>query len=79
MKKIKILIATLLLGSVAYAQLPPTGGAGGGTFWRKGGNTAGNGFNIFGTGAGWNSPIYTYTNGIAILLLLGHLLEYIII
>ena len=65
MKKIKILIATLLLGSVAYAQLPPTGGAGGGTFWRKGGNTAGNGFNIFGTGAGWNSPIYTYTNGIA--------------
>ncbi len=62
MKKIKILVASLIIGSIAYAQQPPTGGAGGGAFWRKGGNNIGNGFNIFGTM--FNSPIYTYTNGV---------------
>ncbi|MCC7332956.1 MAG: hypothetical protein IT232_10145 [Flavobacteriales bacterium] len=59
----KITMCTLLLGSFIYAQQAPTGGAGGGAFWRKGGNTIGGGNpNIFGTF--WNSPIYTYSNGV---------------
>ena len=64
MKKIKILIASLLIGSVAYTQQPPQGNAGGGAFWRKGGNTGPFGSpNKFGTAAGNNSPIYTITDG----------------
>ena len=65
MKKIKILVASLLIGSVAYAQQPPQGTAGGGAFWRKGGNVGvPTSPNIFGTATGNNNPIYTYTNGI---------------
>ncbi len=56
--KIKILIASLLIGNVAYSQVP-TGTPGPGVNWRRGGNLAGPGApNIF--GAMWNSPIYTY-------------------
>lgn len=66
MKKITMLIGSLLIGSLIYAQQPPQGGAGGGAFWRKGGNTGPFGSpNIFGTATGNNNPIYTYTNGIA--------------
>lgn len=68
MKKIKILVASLIIGSVAYAQQPPQGGAGNGINWRRGGNFGGPGApNKFGTF--WNSPIYTYTNGIGRMLI----------
>lgn len=61
MKKIRILVATFLVGSVAYAQQAPSGTAGPGAFWRQGGNTGvPSSPNIFGTF--YNSPIYTYTN-----------------
>ncbi len=61
-----MLIGSLLIGSLIYAQQPPQGGAGGGAFWRKGGNLGvPTSPNIFGTAAGNNNPIYTYTNGIA--------------
>ncbi len=74
MKKITMLIGSLLIGSLIYAQQPPQGAAGGGAFWRKGGNTGPFGSpNIFGTATGNNNPIYTYTNGIAASKLNGNL------
>lgn len=73
MKKIKILVASLLIGSVAYAQLPPLGNSGISTDWKRGGNNLGGGnppdANIFGTF--YNSPIYTYTNGVARMIVNG--------
>ena len=61
MKKITMLIGSLLIGSLIYAQQVPTGTANGTANWRRGGNTVGGGApNIFGTF--WNSPIYTYSN-----------------
>jgi len=72
MKKIKILVAALLIGSVAYAQEPPQGTAGGGINWKRGGNSGGPGSpNIFGTSALNNNPIYTYTNGINRMTIFG--------
>ncbi len=74
MKKIKFLVASLLLGGITYGQAP-TGTPPpnlpspqlGQYAWYRGGNfavgAAGNN-NIFGTMAGFNSPIYTHTNGI---------------
>ncbi len=70
MRKITTLISSLLISTLIYGQLPPAGGPGGGAFWRKGGNTAGNGANKFGTF--WNSPIYTYTAGVNRLRLNGN-------
>lgn len=65
MKKIKILVTTLIIGGVAYAQQPPQGTPGGGINWKRGGNSGPIGSpNIFGTSAGNNNPIYTYTNGV---------------
>jgi len=69
MKKITLLISTLLIGSFIYAQQDPTGSPGGGAFWRRGGNTPAGTNNIFGTM--WNSPIYTYTNGINRMTIFG--------
>lgn len=67
MKKITILIGSLLIGSLIYAQQSPTGNGGNSKEWHRGGNNAapfgqGGTDNIFGTM--WNSPIYTYTDGI---------------
>jgi len=72
MKKITMLISTLLIGSFIYAQQNPTGNPGNSRDWRRGGNLLappgqGGSNNIFGTM--WNSPIYTYTNGIARMLI----------
>jgi len=70
MKKITTLIATLLIGSFIYGQQAPSGTANPNANWRRGGNTAGGGApNIFGTM--WNSPIYTYTNGINRMTIFG--------
>ncbi len=73
MKKIKILVASLLIGSVAYAQLPPLGNSGISTDWKRGGNNLGGGnppdANIFGTF--YNSPIYTYTNSVPRMIVNG--------
>lgn len=73
MKKIKILVASLLIGSVAYAQLPPLGNSSANANWRRGGNNLGGGnppdANIFGTF--YNSPIYTYTNGVPRMIMNG--------
>ncbi|MDF1676303.1 MAG: tail fiber domain-containing protein [Vicingaceae bacterium] len=66
MKKFKILVAFILFGSIAHAQLPPLGSSGNSTDWRRGGNNPITGnppnANIFGTM--YNSPIYTYTDGV---------------
>ena len=70
MKKLTMLLFSILIGSSIYAQQAPTGNATGAVNWRRGGNLAGPGSpNIFGTM--WNSPIYTYTNGIPRTTLLG--------
>jgi hypothetical protein len=66
-KKISVLISTLALTSMVYAQQTPTGTPGNSSDWRRGGNLAappglGGTNNIFGTM--WNSPIYTVTNGV---------------
>lgn len=58
---------------VAFSQTAPTGAPPANNVnsqaraaWYRGGNFLVNGANnIFGTMAGFNSPIYTYTNGIA--------------
>ena len=60
-------MSTILIGSLTYAQQNPTGNPGNSRDWRRGGNLAappglGGTNNIFGTM--WNSPIYTYTNGV---------------
>lgn len=74
MKKITILIGSLLIGSLIYGQQAPTGPTipnstnvpnKAGHAWFRGGNQfggQGGGKNIFGTM--WNSPIYTYSNGV---------------
>ena len=71
MKKITLLLSSIFIGSSIYAQQPPTNTAPGGNasgrtsqrFWSRAGNLPSNGTNnIFGTM--WNSPIYSYTNGI---------------
>ncbi|MBE7442111.1 MAG: hypothetical protein HS119_06625 [Flavobacteriales bacterium] len=81
MKKIKILVASLLLGGFTYGQTAPQGAppvnntnTQARSAWYRGGNFAGGpagNNNIFGTMAGFNSPIYTYTNGIARIKLNG--------
>lgn len=71
MKKNKILLAGFLISScVVNAQTPPQGtppapntNARAAAAWYRGGNTATTPNNIFGTAAGFNSPIYTVTNG----------------
>lgn len=64
-KKVKVLIGTMALASMAYTQQPLQGTPGGGAFWRLGGNFGGIGSpNIFGTATGNNNPIYTQTNGV---------------
>ncbi len=70
-KKVKVLLGTLALSSVAYAQQPAQGSppanntnAQAAAAWYRGGNTATTPNNIFGTAAGFNSPIYTLTNGV---------------
>jgi hypothetical protein len=71
MKKIKILITSILFGGAAFSQPignPPANNtnARAAAAWYRGGNNIGGtnpvGANIFGTM--WNSPIYTHTNGI---------------
>ena len=79
MKNLKILLGLLLISSYSYAQ-PPTGtpppninntSQTSQSAWYRGGNNpigfAGTN-NIFGTM--WNSPIYTYTNGIARMIMM---------
>jgi len=83
MKKITI-IAAMLLSVSAFAQEPPQGvppatntNARAVAAWYRGGNNAVGttppDANIFGTM--WNSPIYTYTNGIARVLVNGNLYQ----
>lgn len=66
MKKITLLFLGTVLSLTSMSQQLPTGNSGTTTEWRRGGNNFGGstptGANIFGTM--WNSPIYTYTNGI---------------
>jgi len=80
MKKIKILVASILCGGLAYGQAPtgapPVNPANvsltARSAWYKGGNDnngAAPNNNIFGTM--WNSPIYTYTNGINRMTIFG--------
>ncbi len=66
-KKISVLLGTMALTTMVYAQQTPTGTPGNSSDWRRGGNLAappglGGTNNIFGTM--WNSPIYTVTNGV---------------
>ncbi|MBW6481444.1 MAG: tail fiber domain-containing protein [Vicingaceae bacterium] len=81
MKNLKILLGLLLISSYSYAQ-PPTGtpppninntSQTSQSAWYRGGNNpigfAGTN-NIFGTM--WNSPIYTYTNGINRMTVFGN-------
>jgi len=77
--KFKIL-SLLLIANGVYGQQNPTnndpGGAASGTnnqqYWSRAGNTMANGTNnIFGTAAGFNSPIYTVTNGLQRMVLMG--------
>lgn len=64
-KKISVLLSTMALTTIVYAQQPPQGTSGGGAFWRQGGNIGGPGApNIFGTATTNNNPIYTQTNGV---------------
>lgn len=73
-KKVKVLLGTLALSSMVYAQQPPQGTPGPGAFWRQGGNTGPFGApNIFGTATGNNNPIYTQTNGVQRMRLNGTL------
>jgi hypothetical protein len=72
----KLIYSIVLIPYLALAQQAPTGfgingvGANANTFWARGGNTFGtSGNNIFGTM--WNSPIYTYTDGINRMTVLG--------
>lgn len=79
MKKHILLWGALLSGVSAFAQQTPTntdpGGAGPSgrnnqQFWSRSGNTDFIGTNnIFGTL--WNSPIYTQTNGLQRMVLMG--------
>ena len=73
MKKLKILVMSFLLGGFTYGQgpignppSPNTVPNNANSAWYRGGNNIGGtnpiGANIFGTM--WNSPIYTYTNGV---------------
>ena len=82
MKKIKILIASILCGGFAYGQAPtgapPTNinntNLTATSAWYRGGNFAAGSAgtnNIFGTAAGFNSPIYTQTNGVQRSILRG--------
>lgn len=73
MKKVKLLISMFIIATMLNAQQnptnnnpgPATNGTGSPAFWSRSGNTlAGGTNNIFGTAAGFNSPIYTETNGI---------------
>ncbi len=53
------------MSCLSISQQTPTGTAAGGIQWRRGGNTTGGGTNnLFGTSFGFNSPIYTITNGL---------------
>jgi hypothetical protein len=80
MKKITLLMSAMLVGGLTYAQqvpvgTPPAGGTGvkANSAWYRGGNFQGGPAgtsNIFGTM--WNSPIYTYTNGIPRMKLNGN-------
>ena len=70
-KIVKVLLSTLALTSVTYAQQAPQGippanntNAQASAAWYRGGNTATTPNNIFGTLAGFNSPIYTQTFGV---------------
>lgn len=82
MKKIKFLVASLILGGITYGQAP-TGAPpanpnntnqNAASAWYRGGNFVGGiagANNIFGTMAGFNSPIYTYTNGVGRMIVNG--------
>ncbi len=80
MIKVKLLIGVLALSGLTFSQTNPQGNpppnntnARARAAWYRGGNNFGQnnppGANIFGTM--WNSPIYTYTNGIQRTTLLG--------
>ena len=76
MKKIKFILGFILISSYSLAQ-PPTGTGGNSKDWHRGGNLnappgQGGVDNIFGTM--WNSPIYTYTNGVGRTRLNGSLI-----
>lgn len=72
MKKIYLLLGTIMIGSLAFSQSIPQGNPPGNNVnaqanaaWYRGGNNFGGpagGANIFGTL--WNSPIYTQTFGV---------------
>lgn len=69
-----MLLGTMALTTMVYAQQTPTGTPGNSNDWRRGGNLAaplglGGTNNIFGTL--WNSPIYTVTNGVNRTVLMG--------
>ena len=69
-----MLISALFIGGLMYAQQNSTGNPGNSSDWRRGGNLIapfgqGGSNNIFGTM--WNSPIYTYTNGINRMTIFG--------
>jgi hypothetical protein len=74
MKNVKITLFCLTIGIYAYSQTIPQGSPPSpaattaqkaNAAWYRGGNTNANGNNnLFGTAAGFNSPIYTQTNGI---------------
>lgn len=79
MKKIKFLIVSTLLSSAVFSQpignppSPATVPNHANSAWYRGGNNIGGtnpvGANIFGTM--WNSPIYTYTNGVGRMIVNG--------
>jgi hypothetical protein len=54
----------LIIHNKTYAQAIPSGTSNPGINWHRGGNTIGAGANIFGTATGFNSPIFTITNGV---------------
>ena len=74
MRKLKLLLGASALTLNIIAQQNPTSnspanqnqnGTNDRAFWSRAGNTSANGLNnIFGTTGGWNSPIYTVTNGV---------------
>ena len=73
-----MIIGSLLIGSFIYAQQNPTGAGANSKDWHRGGNLnappgQGGVDNIFGTM--WNSPIYTYTNGVGRVFINGTLYQ----
>ncbi len=85
MKKINLLIGASIISMNIFAQQNPTAnspaapgqnGTNARDFWSRAGNSgvgANNSNNIFGTAAGFNSPIYTQTDGVTRMRLNGTL------